>query len=317
MRKRLKNALIPHSGNGRHPHLFRKKGMVWTLSITFGLQALVLIAAFFLPQVGNQLASVLPSVVTRLTNDVRAEVNLPELKSNEVLTRAAQAKAEDMAAKSYFAHQSPDGRQPWDWMADAGYQYQVAGENLAVNFHDSEDVVKAWQNSPTHNANLLSPRYTETGIGMAEGEYKGRKAVFVVQMFGSPQRVAASRVPVAAAPVSQPAPAQQEDAVLGAESELVPNSNTKEAPNPSVVTKMTSSPRTYSSYVYSAMAVAIIMILILGLTPLYDRPHPRAALNGVVVVAIIAGIMILDERFLLTPVEVPHDSQNAAVILAR
>lgn len=309
MRKRLKNALIPHSGNGRHPHIFRKKGVAWTLTVTFGLQGLVLIAAFFLPKIGTQLASVLPSVVTMLTNEARAEVSLPALQTNAVLARAAQAKAEDMAARGYFAHQSPDGRQPWDWISAAGYQYQVAGENLAVNFHDSEDVVRAWQNSPTHNMNLLGPRYSEIGIGMAEGEYKGRKAVFVVQMFASPRQLASIPSPIPASPAPTQQIAEVEAPVLGAETSVGEE-------KPSVITRVASSPRTYSMYVYSALATALMLILILGLTPLYDKPHPRAALNGVLVVAIIAGIMIVDERLLVTPIEVPTDSQNAAAVLS-
>ncbi len=61
---------------------------------------------------------------------------------NPVLERAAQAKADDMAAKSYFSHNSPDGVTPWFWLNQAGYVFTYAGENLAANFSDSIDVEK-------------------------------------------------------------------------------------------------------------------------------------------------------------------------------
>ncbi|MEI6553150.1 MAG: CAP domain-containing protein, partial [bacterium] len=76
---------------------------------------------------------------------------------------------------------------PWYWIDQTGYQYSSAGENLAVNFDYSKDVVQAWMNSPTHRANIVKAKYQEIGIGIAEGFYQGRPSVFVVQMFGTPK----------------------------------------------------------------------------------------------------------------------------------
>lgn len=133
-------------------------------------------------------ATVFPAVVAMLTNNARAQNNLSQLKDNALLTKAAQAKANDMAAKGYFAHISPDGSQPWDWISRAGYKYVYAGENLAVNFTDSDQVVNAWLASPTHRFNILRPQYTEIGIATSTGYYKGRPAVFVVEEFASPAK---------------------------------------------------------------------------------------------------------------------------------
>ena len=47
---------------------------------------------------------------------------------------AAQAKADDMATKGYFAHTSPDGKNSWYWFKQAGYTFTYAGENLALDF---------------------------------------------------------------------------------------------------------------------------------------------------------------------------------------
>jgi uncharacterized protein YkwD len=37
-----------------------------------------------------------------------------------------------------------------------------------------------------HFLNIVNPKYTEIGIATSTGIYKGREAVFVVQMFGTP-----------------------------------------------------------------------------------------------------------------------------------
>jgi len=114
--------------------------------------------------------------------------NVSELKVSPILEKAAQMKADDMASKSYFAHNTPDGKTPWYWLEQAGYRYIYAGENLAVNFENSEDVETAWMNSPGHFLNIMNPKYTEIGIATSTGIYKGREAVFVVQMFGKPSQ---------------------------------------------------------------------------------------------------------------------------------
>ena len=69
-----------------------------------------------------------------LTNEERAKNNLPALLYNERLSQAAQAKGEDMFEKNYWSHYGPSGETPWEFILDAGYQYEYAGENLAKNF---------------------------------------------------------------------------------------------------------------------------------------------------------------------------------------
>src|SRR3989338_10289262 len=107
-----------------------------------------------------------------------------------ILQKAAQLKAEDMAAKEYFAHDSPEGLKPWHWFEEAGYDFRSAGENLAVYFSDSAEVERAWMNSPSHRANLLSEHFTEIGIALSQGQYQGHDTVYVVQMFASPSESA-------------------------------------------------------------------------------------------------------------------------------
>ncbi len=134
----------------------------------------------------NNLAAVISGVLTTLTNEQRIANNLPTLSPNELLEKAAQMQADDMATKGYFAHTSPDGKSPWYWLELAGYEYSYAGENLAVNFFESEEVAKAWMNSPKHKSNIVKKNFTEIGIATSAGMYKGKNAVFVVQFFGTP-----------------------------------------------------------------------------------------------------------------------------------
>lgn len=149
-------------------------------------------------------AAVISAVLVDFANQDRTELALPELKVNPILVAAAQAKANDMAAKSYFAHQSPEGFDSWHWFKEAGYDYKYAGENLAVNFSDSGDVEEAWMASPSHRENIVNPKYTEIGIAVATGTYQGRSTIFAVQMFGMPKATkpaASPPVPVSIAKI--------------------------------------------------------------------------------------------------------------------
>lgn len=131
-------------------------------------------------------STVLPSVVVNLTNDERADLSEAPLRRSTVLDAAAQMKADDMAKNEYFAHFAPDGTSPWHWFDKAGYTYAYAGENLAIHFSDSSEVVKAWMNSPKHRENIVNSHYTEIGVGTAKGTYEGYDTVYVVQLFGTP-----------------------------------------------------------------------------------------------------------------------------------
>jgi hypothetical protein len=129
------------------------------------------------------------------TNAQRISAGLEPLTLNSELSAAAAAKASDMFAKNYWAHNSPSGLTPWDFIIQSGYHYTVAGENLAKNFSDSKAVVDAWMASPSHRANMIKPGYKEIGFAVVNGTLSGEETTLVVQMFG-----ASSVSPVAEAP---------------------------------------------------------------------------------------------------------------------
>ncbi len=177
---------IPHHTNNYHPHIFsqRMTGLLTGLLISVKIFSLAVLA--FSPAIPAWSSAITQENIINLTNTTRKSLGFSELKANLLLTQAAQAKANDMAEKGYFSHTSPDGKLPWDFMKQAGYEYIMAGENLAVNFLESEAVNTAWMNSPTHKANLINKNYEQIGIGIAQGNYGNRESIFVVQMFGVP-----------------------------------------------------------------------------------------------------------------------------------
>lgn len=178
---RLKNLVVPHEGNGYHPHLFRATALgVLVLGIVLVEGAYVLDTKIAQDHQGF-LASVLPGALLSLTNADRADNGVASLIQDPELAAAAQLKANDMATKGYFAHVSPEGKTPWYWLGQVGYQYTYAGENLAINFDDSSAVETAWMNSPTHRANIVKPQYTRVGYAVAKGMYQGKETTFVVQ----------------------------------------------------------------------------------------------------------------------------------------
>lgn len=118
-----------------------------------------------------------------LVNAGRAREGLTPLAVDEKLQLAAEAKARHILANGYFAHNSPDGVKPWDFIKSAGFAYDFAGENLALNYTSSYELMKDFLGSPEHRDNLLSPLYSETGVAVVSGLFRGEPAVITVQMF--------------------------------------------------------------------------------------------------------------------------------------
>lgn len=198
---RLKDFFIPHRGNDYAPHSLQKAavvGMLFMIVLSFAIanvQSLLWISSKFM------VGSVLPAVIVDLTNKERVGDSLGTLHRNALLDEAATMKAQDMLKNQYFAHTSPAGTTPWFWFKKVSYNFVNAGENLAVHFTDSSDVVTAWMKSPEHRANILNGKYTEIGVGTAEGEFEGYHTIFVVQLFGTPAEAApAPAAPIAAKP---------------------------------------------------------------------------------------------------------------------
>lgn len=121
------------------------------------------------------------------TNAERAKQSVPELKRSSILDKSAEIKLNDMFSKQYFEHVSPDGSSVSDLASFVGYKFLIVGENLALgNFAGDSKVIAAWMASEGHRANILDKRYTEMGIAVGYGMYKGRMQWLAVQHFARP-----------------------------------------------------------------------------------------------------------------------------------
>lgn len=125
------------------------------------------------------------NVLVDLANGERIKQNLKPLKINPKLEAAAAAKAKDMFAKDYFDHIAFN-KTPWQFINATGYDYEYAGENLAIDFTSLSDTHTAWMQSSIHRSNVLDKNFTEIGIATVKGQYKDRTTTITVVMFGTP-----------------------------------------------------------------------------------------------------------------------------------
>ena len=133
----------------------------------------------------RSLTTIIDSVFL-LTNRERVRASLTPLRRNADLARVAQLQAEQMAAAGKLAHDLPGARYPTlaSRMKLIGYQYRSVGENVAEGFTSGAALMAGWMTSAPHRANLLSVRYTETGVGMARAR-SGR--TYTAQVFARPR----------------------------------------------------------------------------------------------------------------------------------
>lgn len=183
---KLAHFFIPHRGTHKKAHLISLKALAVYVLIFLGLHIGFTYFNYVKPGVLGIESSADKKELIRLTNVERQEKGLPALSESERLNKAALAKGKNMFEENYWAHYSPSGKDPWEFISKAGYRFSYAGENLARNFYTSDEVVNAWMDSPTHKANILNLHYREIGIAVLEGTLKGQKTVLIVQEFGAP-----------------------------------------------------------------------------------------------------------------------------------
>jgi hypothetical protein len=186
--KTLKHLFHPQRSNNHRPKLLHPKPLVFMsiIALIF-FQMVGLVSTLNLPK-GNILgyaSSITVSQIIEGTNKERGAKGLVALTYNEKLSQAAAGKARDMFVEQYWAHTSPSGKEPWDFIKNANYGYKVAGENLARDFDSTSLMIAAWMHSPTHKANIMNPRYRDIGLAVVDGKLNGVETTLVVQMFGT------------------------------------------------------------------------------------------------------------------------------------
>lgn len=114
-----------------------------------------------------------------LLNSDRARYNLSPLVIDPELCRIARIKSEDMRDNQYFAHTSPTYGDVRSMLAQFGYSYTAAGENIA-HHATIEKAQAAFLSSAGHRKNIMSTAYTKVGLGVA---IDAKGYVYLTQIF--------------------------------------------------------------------------------------------------------------------------------------
>lgn len=303
--KWLKKYFIPHEHNEYKPHSLRTESAIFVLILILLIEVFFFADPFYLKKT-NFFATILQNVLVNETNMSRESNELISLKENSLLDVAAKMKAEDMAKNGYFAHTSPAGIDPWHWFNEAGYKYSYAGENLAINFSDSEDVIKAWLNSPAHRANIMNQRFTEIGIGIAHGTYQNKETTFVVQMFGKPTTAPVAVVsPQTHTSITSPAKiavnstvtttittGTAQTSVLGETSVTIEN----QTPAPQSPWSLITSPNKILKIFYLILMVIFSIALLLNVFIEIKTQHLRLVLNGALLLFILNIVLLINNH---------------------
>ena len=120
------------------------------------------------------------------TNAIRREQGISALTVNAKLMQAAQVRAEEMAAHTVYSHTRPDG-QKFNTITDCPYMaeniHRIADWTLSEQTL-AEQAVADWNASTTHHKNMLNPKLSEIGIGLARGvNDNGNPCWYCVQLF--------------------------------------------------------------------------------------------------------------------------------------
>jgi hypothetical protein len=116
--------------------------------------------------------------VFQLLNALRTSKGLRPLRMDRSLGAAARHHANDMAARSYFSHTTPEGEGPSSRARSHGYDGRMIGENIARGQLGPTQVMQSWESSSGHRANMLNAHYGAVGVGY---DPNGR---YWVQVFG-------------------------------------------------------------------------------------------------------------------------------------
>lgn len=103
-------------------------------------------------------------------NTIRLQHGLNKLNSNSELLVCATEHSQDESIHHFMSHTGSDFSSPFDRMRKAGYNYGVAGENIAPpDYKDVPSVMTAWMNSLAHRANILRSGFVDFGADCIDG----------------------------------------------------------------------------------------------------------------------------------------------------
>jgi hypothetical protein len=188
MTKKLNKYLVPQKQNNYQPYLLDPKRTVFYTVLFIVIKLIVIGFALSIPEPALVAPDVLAfeqEKIVEMVNELRQEKQVPELTRNIKLYTSSQLRANDLAKEEYFNHISPQGKSLAYFIKQANYNYDVAGENLAMGYSDTKELFETWKQSPTHYSNLIDPEFDETGIAIQSGFYKNIPTIYLAQHFGA------------------------------------------------------------------------------------------------------------------------------------
>ena len=112
------------------------------------------------------------NAVACLVNDYRTASGLNAIAYEPTLTYIAKFRSQDLIDRNYWSHYTPEGTTVFNLFKENGVKYKIGGENLGqatpADIGTPEAFMNAWENSPSHNANMLRVGYNYIGVGMVE-----------------------------------------------------------------------------------------------------------------------------------------------------
>ncbi|MFA6410738.1 MAG: CAP domain-containing protein [Candidatus Buchananbacteria bacterium] len=306
----LNNLFIPNENNGYRPKSLRPKSLLTYAFLAVALKFLVVGFLFFTYPNQAELSAIVSNKIISLINQSRIEAGVSPLVQDEILAKFAQEKGGDMIARNYFAHDTPEGKRPWQWINKGEYDYVYAGENLAMDFTEAEDVHDAFMKSPSHRKNILNEKYKDVGIAVLNGELDGHKTILLVEFFGTNRSEAANlaatkenvqveektstTTSVLGQALNQPEPvAQTPDINSSVSNQKVISVMPAKAQTETVVDLLIES----SNIFFIALMIFLSISLIINIIVKIKIQHPAIILQSVVVIALIGAMLLVKFHF--------------------
>lgn len=125
-------------------------------------------------------------VITYINNE-RMKVGSPPLRTNKLLSLAAQKRADVILRYQNFSHHDPHEHIQLDTVLPmVKYPFRFASENIGMGDSSAYGFVNGFMSSPSHKANLLNPNLEETGVAIVTGAYQQYYVNIAVQLFAIP-----------------------------------------------------------------------------------------------------------------------------------
>lgn len=318
----IKDIFIPHDANNHKPLVLRPKSLTTYIIVALLVKFSVTGFLFTAYPSEAELSAIVSANMISLMNQSRIEAGVNPLTHSATLASFAKLKGQDMVDRDYFAHDTPEGKRPWEWINRADYDYVYAGENLAMDFITAEVVHAAFLKSPTHRKNILNPKYTEAGIAVLHGELDGRQTTLLVEFFGTqrndldtlaladqpstiPTVDQTDQTPSEIAGVEIPEPPTEREATLRVE-----NNNPTPGPiNEGIIIVSTTqkSSKTlvdavveYSNIFFIAFVLFVGISLLLNVLIKIKVQHASVILQSVVVIALLTSMVLVKFHFIET-----------------